>query len=393
MFDSKKLNILFIAKNIPVPGIRPSRVIIAIAHEISGFCNVSFLYPNEIVPFGFQYLNKYKPFYKLKSWICEGYTISVTKYFRFPYRKMAFWFWNKLSKKDIEYFNSKEKTDLIHAHYLFPDGYLAYLYSKRFFVPYVITIRNSDIIHLKSISKNNPDFKKAKIIIDNAEQILSLNLAYKNFIDEMFNIPSVIIPHGIEKEAFKKEHERKDNTVIITTVSEAIKRKNVDWIINAVKNYNGNKNIVLKIIGTGPLINYYKNLAGGDNRIVFTGKIDRKDVLNNLQNSDIFALPSYSETFGLVYLEAAATHNAIIGLKDEGVWGIFENNKEMLFSKNESHFSNQLYECIENADFVKKLKDRAHNKALTMEWEKIAEKYKDVYLGSLSSYKEKQFQR
>ena len=69
----EKLKILFIAQNIPVPGIRSSRIIIEIAHQVSSFVNVSFLYPSELIPFGFQYVKKYKPYYKLKNWNFEGF--------------------------------------------------------------------------------------------------------------------------------------------------------------------------------------------------------------------------------------------------------------------------------------------------------------------------------
>jgi len=67
-----------------------------------------------------------------------------------------------------------------------------------------------------------------------------------------------------------------------------------------------------------------------------------------LFESDIFALPSYKETFGLVYLEAAAARNAIIGFKGEGVWGLFEVDKEMLFCGDFEEFQEQLKLLIKN---------------------------------------------
>jgi len=387
MVKPEKYKILFIAKNIPVPGIRPSKVIMSIAHEISTFCNVSFLYPNEFIPFGFQYLKKYKPFYNLKSWNCEGYDIAITQYPRIPYRKMAFWIWNKISNNNIAYYNKAGPFDLIHAHYLLPDGYLAYLYSRKFSLPYVITIRNADILFLKGLSKKNPDFKKASLVINKAQQILVLNLAYKIFIDDLFGISSLIIPHGIEKNAyFNDSPHAQSNKIIITTVSEAIKRKNIDWIINGFMNYSGNKSIELNIIGTGPLIDQLKKLSKNDNRVIFHGKTDRFNVLKILKYSDIFALPSFSETFGLVYLEAAATKNAIIGLKNEGVWGIFDNETEMLFCNNESHFQELFHKLINNHNLVSTLKTNAFKKALLLDWDNIVIKYKDVYNKAIDSF-------
>ena len=380
------LNILFIAKNIPVPGIRPSRVIMAIAHELSSFCKITFLYPNEIVPPGFQFLKKYKPFYKLRPWNIEGFNIAVTQYFRVPHKKMAYWLWSKLRLSDIKFYEKNGPFDLIHAHYLFPDGYLAYLYSRYFHVPYIVTVRNADIRQLKNLSKTNPDFKKAVLIINNAQRVLSLNLAYKEFVDGLFSISSLIIPHGIEEEAFATKVEQNKDKVVITTVAEAISRKNIDWVIKSFVSYLGPQTIELKIIGGGPLTSDLKSLAVNDSRITFEGKLDRNIVLQKLCKSDIFVLPSYDETFGQVYLEAAASGNAIIGLKNEGVWGIFENKKEMLFSENQTDFQELLHGLIDNLEQRKELSNKAFDKARTMNWENISELYEKSYRDSIGNF-------
>ena len=377
--NSTKLKVLFIAQNIPVPGIRPSRIIIDIAHQLSSFADLSFLYPSERIPFGFQWIAKYRPFYNLKKWNIEGFEISVSKYFRLPFKKAAFWCWNKLSKKDIKFYQKKGPFDLIHAHYLFPDGYMAYLFSKKYTVPYIITIRNADIRHLKRIGRGNPDFEKAKEIISNAKKVLSLNMAYKDFIDELFDISSVIVPHGIEEEAFYKDPAISKDKVKITVVAEFIRRKNIDWVIRAFKSYSGKKEIELNIIGDGPLAGELKHLAANDDRIKFHGKVPRAKVLRALQASDIFVLPSEDESFGLVYLEAAATSNAIIGLKDEGVWGVFKAHEEMLFCADEKELNKLLSSLIDDAQQREQLKQNAFSKASTLKWSNIVEQYKEIY--------------
>jgi len=376
--DQNKYKILYIAKNIPVQGVLPSRVVIDIAHQISDFAQVQFVYPNEIVPFGLHYLKKYKPFYKLKPWIYEGFMVTVLNYPRLPLNNQAFAFWSHLTKKSITFYTQKGPFDLIHAHYLLPDGYLAYLFGKQFNIPYVVTIRNSDIILLKKYTKGNTDLRKAEAVIYNAARILCLNTSYQDFINNMFGINSEIIPHGIEEEAYASD-ESSPNIVRIITVSSAIKRKNIDWIIESVLNYNGSKNIELLIVGDGTLIGELKKMAGNDPRIYFTGKIPRNEVLKLLRKSDIFVLPSYNETYGLTYVEAAAAHNAIIGLKNEGVWGIFKEDKEMLFCSNKNEFIQKLHFLIGHPDQVYSLKEAAFERAKLLNWRSIKEQYNKLY--------------
>jgi len=376
--EQKKYKILFIAKNIPVPGVLPSRVVIDIAHQITSFAEVKFVYPKERVPFGLHYFKKYKPFYKLKPWNYEGFHVDVLSYTRIPSRKTAFRFWNRLSKQSTEYYQKNGPFDLIHAHYLFPDGYLAYLFGQKFQIPYVITIRNSDVVLLKNLLPGDSDFKKAEKTINNAAKILCLNKSYKTFMDQKFHINAEIIPHGIEEEAYAPDLSTSDKVRIIT-VSSAIKRKNIDWVIRATKNYEGQQPIELEIYGEGVLLDELKQLANADQRIVFKGKVPRESVLKAMQHSDIFALPSYDETYGLTYVEAAATHNAIIGLKNEGVWGIFEEDKEMLFSADEADFQEKMHWLIEEIEFQDKLKQNAFIRAKTLNWKAIRGKYQNTY--------------
>jgi len=388
MDDEKqeKLKILFIAKNIPLPGTRSNKIIFLIANKISSFCKVNILYPNIVVPFGAQFIKKHRSFYNLKKWNDEGFNVDVSQYFRLPFKKMAYWFWKNLSKKDIAFYKKTGPFDLIHAHYLFPDGYLGFLYSKKYHIPYVISIRIADVRYLKSISKNNPDYKKANTIIHNASRVLCLNYAHKEFIDNTFGLNTLILTHGIEKTAFYNKLKKPNNKVIITTIAEAIKLKNIDWIIRAFQNYSGKQDIELNIIGTGVLINDLKQLAGNDNRIHFHGILKRPEVLEHLKSSDIFALPSYPESFGLVYLEAAATMNAIIGFRNEGMWGIFEDKTEMLFSRNESDFQKQLYKLIDDYTLRSDLMNKVYKKAIQMNWDNIIHQYKKIYLESIHSF-------
>jgi glycosyltransferase involved in cell wall biosynthesis len=383
----KKINVLFIAKNIPVPGMYSSRVIMEIATRISSFSKVSFLYPKEKVPPGLHLLKKYRPIYKLQSWNCEGYDIAIYPYLRIPFTSSSYKLWNKLSGIGKTFYKDTGPYDIIHAHYLLPDGYLAYLFSQHYHLPYIITVRNADIKHLRSLKKNDHDFKKAELVIKNASRVLSLNSAYKQYIDKVFGIDSLVIPHGLDDHIYASEKNIPGKVVTITTIAEAIKRKHIDWVIRGVKTYLGEVDIRLNVIGDGPLMPELKKIPGGDVRINFTGKLSHDEVLTSLRQSDIFALPSADETFGMVYLEAAANNNALVGLINEGVWGIFEDKKEMLFCKNENDFHELLHRLISSREERLTLSENAFIKATELNWATISKEYEELYNEIIESYK------
>lgn len=109
------------------------------------------------------------------------------------------------------------------------------------------------------------------------------------------------------------------------------------------------------------------------------GRLSREEVLNELKVSDIFALPSSEESFGLVYLEAAASKNAIVAYEKEGVWGVFKEEKEALYCRGKEHFNSILYHLIEDSEIRSELSEAAFLKAKELSWSKIVKAYQRVY--------------
>lgn len=380
------MKVLFIAKNIPTPNFKGNAIILTIAKKISSFSKVSFLFPKEIVPFGFHFFKKYKNVYRLKKWERDGFNISIAKFPRLPLKNCTYLFWNKLSKGDIKYYIENGPFDIIHAHYLMPDGYLAYLYFKKFKIPYVVTIRNADIRILERKKLSSSNFKKATIIINNASQVITTNSGYKDLVNELFGNKTIVIPHGIEESDFSNEDVDQSKEILITCVSSFDEKKNVDWVIDAVKGYTGKSIIKLKIVGSGILDKKLRSQAGNSDRISFLGNLKREEVLNILRSSQIFALPSSEESFGLVYLEATASGNAIIGFENEGVWGVFEKDKEALFCTDKLSFNKQLYRLIDDDLLRKNLIFNSIIKANKYKWPFIVEEYERVYKNAISQF-------
>lgn len=381
----EKLNVLFIAKNIPSPQKKSNRIIFDIAHKLSAFCEIEFLFPREIVPFWLKGSKKFAHLNKLKSWNFDGFRITPIKYVQLPFKKSRFWLLIYLPQKVKKYILKKKNLDLIHAHYLMPDGYLAYKILKKFGIPYIVTFRNQDRRNLQILSKWNPDYIKAKKVLINARKVIVPNSGYKEYIKDNFDVNCQIVPHGIEKEVFQSTVENKKEKLSILSVADSLPTKNIDWVVKAFKEYTGNKEIQLRLVGDVCNREDIKALAKENNQIQLLGKIPREKVLTLMRESDIFALPSSKETFGLVYLEAAATHNAIIGFKGEGVWGVFKESEEMLFCSGYSEFEQQLHEVINNKTVQTMLSENAYTKAKAMEWSKIAHIYQEIYKSFISS--------
>ena len=355
-----------------------------IAHKLSGQFNISILHPAEWAPFPINMLHKYKSIAGRQGWEDNGITVQPFKYIRLFGTSNAFRMLPYYEKKIRNYCQRNGIPQLVHAHFALPDGFLAYLIFKTYKVPYIISFRKTDIKFLQA-KKNSVTYAMMRTILDNASQIIVHNAAQQQHLsNEGFD--SVIIPHGIEKDFIaKKEHENHSDTINIATVGELIPLKQIDWVINAVKNYKGSKHLTLTIAGDGPMRQELETMAQDYSNVVFLGKVSHSKVGELLSHSDIFALPSNDETFGVVYIEAAAHQNAVIATKGTGIWGIFDDKEEMLYCDSYDSFKHLLFSLIDDDNLRNYLGKKAYEKTSeNFIWENVIERYIEIYNHSLN---------
>lgn len=375
--DNKR--VLFIATNIPTAKRKSNKVVMTIAHKLSASFGISVLHPSEMAPFPLNLFKKYKNLSGSRPWNDDDILVKPLKYIRLPGRRLSFLLLPFFKRKIKKYLETEEMPCLTHSHYVMPDGYFSYVLKRQCGIPYVISFRDSDIKFLELDDKCK--VKKMTVeVLENADSVVVHNVAHQAFL-KSFGIDSEVVSHGIEKSFLQEKDEMSPKTEItVTVVSGFIKRKNIDWVINAIKSYNGVKTVRLNIIGEGELAGELKNLAGDCKNINFMGQMSHDDVGKSLYGSDIFALPSYHETLGLVYLEAAAKENAVIAMKDTGVWGNYQDGEEMLFCVDYQSFEKILHDLIDDDDKRISLSKKAFERTRSeYTWDVIIEKYKKIY--------------
>lgn len=219
-----------------------------------------------------------------------------------------------------------------------------------------------------------------KEALSNAQLIIVHNRTQQETLANM-GYQSILMAHGVEEHFIKpKETTNHSNHLQVTTIGQLIPQKNIDWVVKAVESYQGQKEIVLRIAGEGPLRKELETLASGNNNIQFLGQISHENIGKLLHQSDIFALPSVNETFGLVYLEAAAHQNAIIASKGTGVWGHYTEEEEMFFCDSYDVFQTQLHKLIDDDALRNKMAEKAFAKTKeNFTWDTIIEKYASLY--------------
>jgi teichuronic acid biosynthesis glycosyltransferase TuaC len=150
-----------------------------------------------------------------------------------------------------------------------------------------------------------------------------------------------------------------DKSYKIIAVGNLKAEKGFDLLIDSVKALIGrNYDIQVFIIGCGieekKLAKQIDTLGLAKN-IKLAGGLDNKTVRNLYPLFDAFVLPSYSETFGIVYLEAMFAGLPVIGVKGQGIDGIIQNGIEgLLVNPNDKvDLAEKIEYMINNPDIMK----------------------------------------
>ncbi len=228
--------------------------------------------------------------------------------------------------------------DIVHAHSLFSNGYIAMKLARQLGVPYIVAVRDTDVNvffrrmpHLRGLGRR---------ILSGASRVVFLSEPYRQtallpylsaseFAQVMAK--SAVIPNGIDPwwHAHAGEpHVLGAGPVRLLAVGRVSRRKNITAAIEAAKLLAVRGTAVQFTVVTGkvedetmlreieraPFVTLHKNLT-------------REQLLPHYRGADLFVVPSLTETFGLVYAEAMSQGLPVIYTRGQGFDGQFPDGE------------------------------------------------------------------
>jgi len=224
-----------------------------------------------------------------------------------------------------------ENLDILHVHYAIPHATVAYMAKKILltqgrYIPVVTTLHGTDITLVGSNGAFNP---VVTFSINKSDGVTAVSESLRKETLELFDIQQDIrvIHNFIDFERFRKvnkDHFKKaiapNGERIITHTSNFRKVKRIEDVILVFKKVNEKIPSKLLLIGDGPERNHLEELCrkvGLGHEVRFLGKQDAIEEL--LAVSDLFIMPSESESFGLAALEAMACEVPVISTNVGGL--------------------------------------------------------------------------
>lgn len=278
----------------------------------------------------------------------------------------------------------KKEYDICHCWTGWPSGIIGYGFRKK--LPYILALRGSDVpgynIRLKNLDKfifspiSKRIWSKAKKVTTNSEGLKKLALkVYERDIEVIYNGVDVneFVPG---KNLFRKNFHKKDKIRLIST-GRLIERKGYHFLIEALAGLKNKFELVL--IGEGDMLNELKENAEKFNvDVTFKGRIDHCKIVKELQNGDLFILPSLNEGMSNSVLEAMACGLPIIVTDVGGSKELVKGNGFIVQKENVGNLKKVLFK-IDKKELVNMGKKSRQMVEERMSWKNMAERYLEVY--------------
>ncbi|MFT6935438.1 MAG: N-acetyl-alpha-D-glucosaminyl L-malate synthase BshA, partial [Maribacter sp.] len=223
------------------------------------------------------------------------------------------------------------KIDLLHVHYAIPHAYAGYMAKKMLeeegiYVPMITTLHGTDI----TLVGKHPFYKPAVTFsINQSDVVTSVSESLKKRTLETFDIKGEIevIPNFIDTNKYKntftdceRSNMAADEERIVTHISNFRKVKRIPDVIRVFHKIQEKLPAKLIMVGEGPEKEGAEKLCvalGISDRVIFLGNSNEIDKI--LCFSDLFLLPSESESFGLAALEAMVNRVPVISSNAGGI--------------------------------------------------------------------------
>ncbi|MCH4552586.1 N-acetyl-alpha-D-glucosaminyl L-malate synthase BshA [Aestuariibaculum lutulentum] len=288
--------------------------------------------------------------------------------------------------------------EILHVHYAIPHAYAAYMAKKmlieeNIYVPIVTTLHGTDI----TLVGSHPFYKPAVTFsINKSDAVTAVSQSLKDDTLRLFDIKNEINvvtnfidldKHNVLFSDCQRSIMAKDDEKIITHISNLRPVKRVEDVIDVFYNIQKEMPAKLMLVGEGPErekiearcveLDIY-------NKVVFLGKSNEIDKI--LWFSDLFLLPSQTESFGLAALEAMASGVPVIssntgGIPEvniQGVSGFLSDVGDVA-----DMTKNALY-ILSDAERLKTFKENARKTAAQFDVHTIVPQYEKIYEDTLA---------
>lgn len=275
----------------------------------------------------------------------------------------------------------KLKINIIHAHWLIPQGLVAVIVKKIILwkrISVLVTAHGSDIHAIKNFTYNYlKDW-----VCKNSDGATAVSNAVATHMDKANNL--FVRSMGVDAKYHFLPPVSDDRRHLLF-VGRLIDKKGCDVLLMAFNEVLKNHpSLMLKIIGNGPEEASLKELCKTleiTKNVEFIGGLPQEKLTKWYQSAKIFIMPSLQEGLGLVAAEAMACECPVIASNLDTITDLIKHNVDgLLVNSNDSQaLAEAIKTLTEDPVTAKRLAKQARKKVLDMfDWTIVSKDYASI---------------
>ena len=286
------------------------------------------------------------------------------------------------------------KADILHAHWILPNGFIGALVTRITRIPLVVSIPGADIL----VSQMNPLFRwMARFSLDTADLITTNSEDLRSAAIALGADPMKIklIIYGADPDIFKPTDQNiqelkqrlgiKRDEMVVMGLGRLVYKKGFDILIRSIPMIVAKyPNVKVVIVGDGDLKKDLLDLAdslGVGKYVIFPGNVMRDKVVRYYNLADIFVNPAVkppSDGLNVSTVEAMSCGKPVVGSNVSGNPIAIEDGKNgfLVEQKRPDLLAEAIIKLLASKELREKFGQASRQKVLEdFSWCKLAEQY------------------
>jgi glycosyltransferase involved in cell wall biosynthesis len=297
-----------------------------------------------------------------------------------------------------------DKIDVFHAHdWLVANAGigLKHIFRK----PLLVTMHSTEIGRRDGLHTNTEKMihETEAWLTYEAWKVICCSNYMISHVKYVFGLPSdklVMVPNGVNAHRYDDTDDLKDfrskfalsEEKIVLFVGRLVYEKGIHVLINAAPKILNKVNAKFIIVGSGymkeQLLNIVRSM-GLEHKVLFEGFLDEETLLKLQRCADVSVVPSLFEPFGIVALEAMASHSPVVVSDTGGLSEIVEHDVTgvKVYPNNPDSLAWGITKVLLDENYAKNVRKNAYKKIQEKyDWAKIAQQTKGIYEVVLGEY-------
>ncbi|MEM6255886.1 MAG: glycosyltransferase family 4 protein [Cyanobacteria bacterium P01_D01_bin.156] len=282
----------------------------------------------------------------------------------------------------------KIRPNLLHVHWPFPHGLMAWPVSKLLNIPMVFSFHGGELLLARRFGFVAHILRW---LLPQTAGVTTNSSFTKGLVEKLTSCPSQVIPYGLTVEAKLNSPSGYNPVPTLLFVGRLDERKGVCYLLDAMPALLAERDVRLRIVGAGILETELKEqvkFLSLEPWVDFLGFVSKAELAHEYAHCDVFVLPAIvdgkgdTEGLGIVMIEALAHGKPVVATAVGGIPDVITSGETgcLVPEKNSMALAKAISAVLDRPEWAAQLgRQGLADIQVRFSWSRIVAMWQDIY--------------